>query len=181
MLLPNARALQPCKTAIFPTRLQTPASPIKLPPLNINPVLPNRTPQILHRQHRPSRLPPSPAPTSIPRPLHPQHMLPALPLVVFAPAPAFAPPASLRPARPALEPGYRGRGARRAGRLARARRRRPHPRILVCVRCYVGDELLGREREEPGEGEGGRCGGEPGEQEVVLGYCVGDLHVVLVR
>ena len=47
---------------------------------------------------------------------------------------------------------------------------------MVCVGGDVGDEFLGGEREEAGEGEGGvGGGGEAGEEEVVGCYCVGDL------
>ena len=46
---------------------------------------------------------------------------------------------------------------------------------MIGVGGDVGDELLRREGEEAGEGEGGGGGGEPGEEEVVLRYCVGDL------
>lgn len=53
-----------------------------------------------------------------------------------------------------------------------------HAAVLVGVCCYVCDELLGREGEEAGEGEGGGGGGEAGEEEVVVGYCVGDLGEV---
>ena len=64
-------------------------------------------------------------------------------------------------------------------------------RVLVCVGRDVGDEFLGREREETGEGQGcavGGCaggvrrggGGEAGEGEVVGCYCVWDLLVVSV-
>lgn len=51
---------------------------------------------------------------------------------------------------------------------------RAHAGVLICVGCYIGDELLGGERQEAGEREGGG-GGEAGEEEVVGCYCVGDL------
>jgi hypothetical protein len=59
-------------------------------------------------------------------------------------------------------------------------------RVLVGVRCDVGDEFLGGEGEEAGEGERGGVavgaagvgegrGWEAGECEIVGCYCVGDL------
>ena len=80
-------------------------------------------------------------------------MLPTLPLVVLPPA-ASLPGPGLLP-RPAFRSRYGGRG----GGLPGARGGGSHPRVLIRVGCYVGDELLRRQREEPREGERGRGGG----------------------
>lgn len=81
-------------------------------------------------------------------------MLPALALLVLAPAPSALArtPAGLLPrAAPSpsssFRPRYRSRGGGGGG-LARARGGGPHPRVLVRVGGYVGDELLRREGEE---------------------------------
>lgn len=72
-------------------------------------------------------------------------------------------------------------GASASGVGARgARGRGAHARVLVSVGGDVGDEFLGCEREEAGEGEGCGGGGETGDEEVVLGYGVGDLLRLLV-
>lgn len=46
---------------------------------------------------------------------------------------------------------------------------------MVSVCGDVGDEFLGGEGEEAGEGCRGGGGGEAGEEEVVGGYCIRDL------
>lgn len=82
-------------------------------------------------------------------------MLPALALLVLARAPSTLArtPASLLPrAAPSssssFRPRYRSRGGGGGGGLPRARGGGPHPRVLVRVGGYVGDELLRREGEE---------------------------------
>ena len=158
---------------MYPCNLPLPpclSSAIKLPPLNINPILPHRHPQILHRQHRPILTAPLPPP-SIPGPLNPQCATPAL-------APRLLPSSRSdtrrlprhRKARCSTEISHRvvrvvaGRGA--------------DARVLVRVGGDVGDEFLGCEREEPRQSRvGGGGWGEPGFGEVVVCYGVGDLEV----
>lgn len=104
-------------------------------------------------------------------------MLPALPLIILPPAPRLPSPSRLP--RPAFRRRPRYRSRRRCGGLPRARGGGPHPRVLVRVGGYVGDELLRREGEQSRQGERGRGWGEPGQEEVVVGYCVGDLERVV--
>jgi len=172
--IPNAlqRHSAPAPTPSIPAPL-----PIKLPPLNINPILPNRHAQILHRQHRPplpTPLPPAPKP----RPLHPQIRRP-LPLILL---PTCSPSALAPTRRRRLLSRRSGRrrkprrGAQRADRVIRRRVRRPDAAVLVRVGGDVGDELLRREGEEAREVRGGLGRGwEAGEGEVVVCYGVGDL------
>ena len=131
------------------------ASPIKLPPLHINPILPHRHPQILHRQHRP------PLPTRGPSPSEPRSRPPQrrrLPTILLA--------LSCRTTFPTLstcnpEPCSSAEtGQRVVGRRVRA----TNATVLVGVRCDVGDEFLGCEGEEAGEAAVGFGGwGEAGE------------------
>lgn len=178
--IPNAlqRHSAPAPTPSIPAPL-----PIKLPPLNINPILPNRHAQILHRQHRPSLPTPLP-PAPKPRPLHPQIRRP-LPLILFPtcssstlPTPRRRRLLSRRTPRRRRKPR---RGAQRADRVIRRRVGRPDPAVLVRVGGDVGDELLRREGEEAREVRGGLRGGwEAGEGEVVVCYGVGDLWGVWI-
>lgn len=98
-------------------------------------------------------------------------MLPALPLIILAPAPSFPSARRLPPA--AFRARYRSRG----GGLPGAGGGGSHARVLVRVGGYVGDELLRREGEQPRQGEGRRARRQSGEQEVVVRYGVGYLDV----
>lgn len=144
------------------TALASITSPVKLPPSKINPILPHRHPQILHRQHRPP-LPTAPLPpTAKPRSLHSQNMTripptPRSPSLLICPSLPISPAA--HPRALVLRRRGRGRGYDNAGGRAghdtqRVHRvvgcgvRTPHAAVLVGVGGDVGDEFLGREREE---------------------------------
>lgn len=95
-------------------------------------------------------------------------MLPRLPFIVFS-----------LPHRTTSSPFSRsGKIVERIGRLASACGGGAHAGVLIGVCGDVGDEFLGSEGEEAGEGEGGGGGGKAGEEEVVGCYCVGDLRGV---
>jgi hypothetical protein len=142
----------------------TDPSPIELPSLNINAVLPNGHPQILHRQHSPP-LSTTLSTSSISWPLNPQR------------------PSSSSLTLPALCRAHWCRSSPSSSPnqiphwvIGRRAVRRADPRVLVCIGSDVGDELLGREGEEAREARV-CCGGwgESGARQVVVGYCIWDL------
>ena len=138
-------------------------SPIELSPLNINPVLPNSHPQILHRQHSPP-LPTTLSTSSISRPLNTQRTSTSSLRLPLCRAHRCRTSSSSSPD----EITHRVIGRRAV--------RRADTRVLVCVGSDVGDELLCRKSEEAREARVG-CGGrgKPSACEVVVCYCVWDL------
>lgn len=152
-----SRTYQPC--------LAIKTSAVKLAPLNVNTVLPNRHAQILHRKHRPV-LAPALATTAVARSLDAQG--PSLVLVLGRRA---------RGAARLAGDGEAGGGAEVAHGVVGARVGPADARVLVRVGGDVGDELLCREGEEARETRVRLRGRrEPGLGHVVVCHSVGDLR-----